>query len=107
MPVANASFEAKYTYDEAVEKNKQTVRLLVDFFSGRIKSIEDQIYEQIQQAIQTQHFEYAARLRDILSGISFFTEKQHVVLDAAITGKIMKVRTMESWLVLAVANIFE
>lgn len=107
MPVANASFEAKYTYDEAVEKNKQTVRLLVDFFSGRTKSIEDQIYEQIQQAIQTQHFEYAARLRDILSGISFFTEKQHVVLDAAITGKIMKVRTMESWLVLAVANIFE
>ena len=107
MPVENIVFKPQYTYDEAVLQNKKMVRLLVDFFSGKISSIENQLLDEIKIAVSQERFEYAATLRDVLQGIKLFTEKQHVVLDTHITGQIMKVRTMEWWYVMAVANIFE
>lgn len=48
--------------------------------------------QQMKEAVAKQHFEYAAKLRDLYSGISVITEKQHVVISELVTGKIMKVR---------------
>ena len=107
LPIENVSFAAQYTYDEAILKNKKMVRLLVDFFSGKTSSIENQLLDEIKIAVDQERFEYAATLRDVFHGIKLFTEKQHVVLDTNITWQIMKVRTMEWWYVLSVANIFE
>ncbi|MEI7477312.1 MAG: hypothetical protein WCJ81_01990 [bacterium] len=69
--------------------------MLVDFFAGRTKTVEQVIMEKIQTAITQQHFEYAAQLRDILAGISKSVERQHVVLQTDITGKMMKIVTVQ------------
>lgn len=103
----NASFKPVFTHEESIAENKQIVKLLVDFFGWKTKPIEQKILSQMQEAVEKQHFEYAAQLRDIYAGISTITEKQHVVISELVTGKIMKIREIAWWYVLAIVNMYE
>jgi len=103
----NALFKPAATPEEAIIENKNMCKLLVDFFAGRTKTVEQVIMEKIQTAITQQHFEYAAQLRDILAGISKSVERQHVVLQTDITGKMMKIVTVQWRHVVVVVNIYE
>ncbi len=103
----NAAFKEEMTYEESLGENKRMVKLLVDFFSGKTKPVEETIMQQMKTAVEQQRFEYAAQLRDIYGGISKFTERQHVVITQQVTGKVMKVREMEWRYVLAIVNMYE
>lgn len=106
LPV-NAAFTPTMTHAESVQENKEIIKLLVDFFWWKTKTIEEKIMQQMKEAVAKQHFEYAAKLRDLYSGISVITEKQHVVISELVTGKIMKVREISWWYVLAIVNMYE
>ncbi|MDR3169042.1 MAG: hypothetical protein LBU27_04725 [Candidatus Peribacteria bacterium] len=56
------------------------VQLLTSFFKGNTAPIEKLLLSQINEAVEQQHFEYAAKLRDIYQQIEQFVEKQHVEL---------------------------
>ncbi len=106
LPV-NAAFKPIFTHEESIAENKQIVRLLVDFFGWKTKPIEEKLMAQMKNAVEKEHFEYAAQLRDIYTGLSHITEKQHVVISEIVTGKIMKVREIAGWYVLAIVNMYE
>jgi excinuclease UvrABC nuclease subunit len=54
--------------------------LIEQFFRGNTKPIEQEIKKQIKLAAEQQHFERAAKLRDIYLQIENLVEKQTVVL---------------------------
>ena len=91
----NAAFKMEMTPEEAVIENKKIIKLLVDFFGGKTKAVEEEILQQMNRAVEKSLFEHAAQLRDIYAGISKFTEKQHVVISALVSGKVMKIRKAE------------
>lgn len=95
------------TYAESLIENKKIIKMMVDFFSGKSKPVEEQILHLMQDAVAKQRFEYAAKLRDLYGWISLYTEKQHVVLSELVTWKVIKIREMEGWYVLAIINIYE
>jgi excinuclease UvrABC nuclease subunit len=64
LPV-NAAFKPEMTYEESLLENKKLVALLVDFFAGKTKPIQESIMDLMKDAVAHQHFEYAGQLRDI------------------------------------------
>ncbi len=79
---------------------------VVDFFKWKTKPIQKEINQQIQEAITAEHFERAAKLRDILLSINSFVEQQAVVISSPITGHIMEIREIWDWRVVAVIYLY-
>jgi len=48
--------------------------------------------KQLEEAVQKQHFEWAANLRDIYRHIEQFVEKQHVELPKNVSGYVLEIR---------------
>lgn len=71
------------------------ISAITSFFKGNTKPIEQEIREQLNDAIDNQHFEWAGKLRDILLSLQSFTEQQTVVIPSPITGHILEIR--EIW----------
>jgi len=61
-----------------------------NFFRWETKPIEKEIRKQIQKSIQLQHFERAAKLRDMLLSINQLSEHQRVILDPNLHGHFIK-----------------
>ncbi len=87
--------------------SRRMVALLVDFFSGNTKPVQKEILAQIDRCIEKQHFEWAAKLRDIYVHIEKFVEKQTVVLDKPVTGKIFYMKKISDFYVFALVHFFE
>lgn len=103
----NAAFKPDMTVEESLEENKNITKMIVDFFGGKTKVVEDAILSQMQQAVEKHLFEHAAQLRDIYGGISRYTEKQRVVIADLVTWKVMKIRKAEGWYVVSIVNMYE
>jgi hypothetical protein len=67
-------------------------KLIVSFFKGNTKPIEEKIKNLILEAVNTQNFERAAKLRDIYYQIDQFVEKQTVEFAKSITGYLLQIR---------------
>ncbi len=74
------------TVDAATERYEQFRTLLRAFFTGNTTPIEQYIKQQISLAVEQQHFERAAKLRDIYQMITWLSEQQHIILDQPKTG---------------------
>jgi excinuclease ABC subunit C len=107
MEPVNAAFKPEMTYDDSIDENKQIVKMIVDFFGGKTKVVEDAILSQMNKAVEKHLFEHAAQLRDIYGGISRYTERQRVVIADLVTWKVMKIRKAEWWYVVSIVNMFE
>lgn len=56
------------------------IKTIKDFFYGDNNSMKDYLLEQMNNAIEKQHFEYCAKLKWIMKQIEQFIEQQHVVI---------------------------
>ena len=83
------------------------MKQLIAFFKGDVSWIEKEILQQIEQAIELQHFEWAAKLRDIYLQIEQFVEKQHVELPKNISGYVVEMRQISGQNVFVVLHFFE
>ena len=104
---ARLGFEPKYTQEEAVQHYKKILALLSDFFSGKTKTLKDYIMQRLEEAVQQQHFEYAANVRDMYTKVDLLTEKQNVVLSRPVTGNIVLIKSIGEWRVCCLIKLYE
>ncbi len=76
------------------------------FFEWNTKNIETIIKQKIQEAIQKQHFERAAKLRDMLLHIEKVTEQQRVIFNPKLNGYFFKIQKIWSRYVYAITHFF-
>lgn len=83
-----------------ITKNyKSIINYIESFFHWDIKPIQEEILSQINQSIQLQNFERAAKLRDIYNNIEGLSQQQTVVLTWSITWYIFKIKKIWAWFV--------
>ncbi len=83
------------------------ITFITNFFKGNTKPLEKEIRQQIEDAINKQHFEWAAKLRDILLHINQFTESQTVVLPTSTTGHILQIKSVGNWWIYVVIYLYQ
>ncbi len=93
--------------EQAKKEYSDIIYLIEQFFRWNTKPVEQEIKKQIQLAVQEQHFERAAKLRDIYLQIENLVEKQTVVMSKDTTGYVCQIREISGWLVYTVLNFFE
>ncbi len=93
--------------EQAKKEYSDIIYLIEQFFRWNTKPVEQEIKKQIQSAIQEQHFERAAKLRDIYLQIENLVEKQTVVMSKDTTWYICQIREISGWLVYTVLNFYE
>ena len=94
-----------YTYYK--EEYKQIIKSISSFFEGNTKEVKKKILTDINDAIVKEHFEWCASLRDILTQVDKWTEKQHVVLDPSYTWIMIRITSINSYRVIIMIKIFE
>lgn len=82
-------------------------KLITSFFKGNTKPLEKQIKSLIDEAVAREHFERAAKLRDIYWQIDDFVERQSVELSKNASSTLLQIRTIGTWRVYVVLNFFE
>lgn len=82
-------------------------KLISSFFKGNTKPIEEKIKNLISDAVATQNFERAAKLRDIYYQIDQFVEKQTVEFPKSISGYLLQIRKIGSWSCFVILNFRE
>lgn len=87
-------------------EHKAIIKSIQKFFEGDTKNIENHIKQEIQLAIDKQHFERAAKLRDMLLHIDKVTEKQRVILDPKLNWYFFKLQRIWSRYVYAITHFF-
>lgn len=83
------------------------MKQLTAFFKGDTSWVKKEILQQISKAIELQHFEWAANLRDVYTQIEQFVEKQHVELPKSVSGYVLEMRTIAEQNVFVVLHFFE
>ncbi len=82
-------------------------QLITSFFKGNTKPIEQKLKKLIDEAVQVQNFEWAAKLRDIYLQIWQFTEKQSVEYAKSFSGYLLQIRELGSWRAYVLLHFFE
>lgn len=82
-------------------------KLITSFFRGNTKPIEKQIKKLIDDAVKLEHFERAAKLRDIYLQIDQFVERQSVELSKNATSSLLMMREIGKRRVYVLLNFFE
>lgn len=82
-------------------------QLIANFFKGNTKPIEHELKKLIEEAVQLQNFEWAAKLRDIYLQIWQFTEKQSVEYAKSFSGYLLQIRELGSWRAYVLLHFFE
>ena len=100
-------FTQKYTREEAVKRYKEIVSTIISFFSGDSGPLEDIIKKDIDKAIQQQHFEWAAKLRDVYMSITTISQQVSISLDSLKTWIFLEIHSTASWHFYAVMKIYE
>jgi excinuclease ABC subunit C len=95
------------SYEEYKEEYTSIIKQIVAFFRGNTKPIKQTILTHINEAITSEHFERAAKLRDIYTKIDELAEKQTVVVDQHISWTIGHVQTLGGWTVFVLFKVFE
>lgn len=78
--------------EEYSHDNKAMMSYIATLFDGNPQPMIDQVRKQIDVCVYSQNFERAARLKEVYEGLEQFREKQHVVIDQEISGRICKVQ---------------
>lgn len=95
------------TYDQYRQEYADIVKQIVAFFRGNTKPIKQTILNHINESIASEHFERAAKLRDIYTKIDELAERQTVVVDQHISWTIGYVQVLGGWTVFVLFKVFE
>lgn len=93
--------------DQAKRQYHRITSSIQKFFEGNTSKIEQTIKDEIQSAIQKQHFERAAKLRDMLLHIDKITETQRVILDPKVNWYFFKIQKIWNRYVYVVTKFFK
>jgi len=77
-------------YEAYQNESQDVMKYMATLFDGNPAPMLEMVYKQIQTCIETQNFERAWRLKDVYQGLEQFRERQNVVLDVSITGRMFK-----------------
>lgn len=94
-------------YDEAIDDSKQMIRLLRDLFMWRTTKLENYMTVQMQAAIDSEKYEWAAKLRDMLFQLQNVSEKQSIVFDTDISWVYAHIDEREKYWLRVVVTIEE
>lgn len=72
------------------------MKIVQDFFMGKTEWVKTALLAEINASIETQNFEWAAKLRDIYKNLDQFTQKQTVVVDSVLDGVVVKIVSIET-----------
>ncbi len=98
----------KKDFEKLANQYEQIVQTLKDFFEGNTAPIQDLLLQKIDEAVKTQNFERAARLRDILFYIQRLGESYQIVVnDLPITWRIFLVEQVSGFVLLAGVRLSE
>lgn len=86
---------------------KQIIKLITSLFKWDTGPIQKEIKRQLQESVTHEHFERAAKLRDIYFHIQQLTEQQTVVLSKPHTWYILEVRKIGDMFVYVFLNLFQ
>lgn len=95
------------SYVEYKEEYTSIIKQIVAFFRGNTKPIKQTILAHINEAAIAEHFERAAKLRDIYTKIDDLAERQTVVVDQHISWTIGHVQALWGWTVFVLFKVFE
>jgi excinuclease ABC subunit C len=93
--------------DEAIERYEQCRTLLRAFFTGNTLPIEQYIRNEIDSAVAQEHFERAAKLRDIYHMITGLSQQQHIILDQPKTGLFALLEQSGNYWYMVVIRLYE
>ena len=82
-------------------------KLITNFFKWNTAPVEKKIKELINEAIKTENFEWAAKLRDIYLQIWNFTEQQSVEYSKSFSGYLLQIRETGPRRTYVLLNFFE
>lgn len=94
-------------YEHYHQQSQQVISQIVSFFQWNVAPISQALHEHMQHAIEQEHFERAARLRDIIYNIDAWTEKQHVVLDPHLRRAFVLIKKVGQYYVYVVVSFFD
>jgi len=95
------------SYGEYKEEYAAIIKQIVAFFRGNTKPIKQTILAHINEAVASEHFERAGKLRDIYTKIDELAERQTVVVDQHISWTIGYVQILGGWTVFVLFKVFE
>lgn len=98
-------FPANATFQSGRQTSRHMIQLIVDFFQGDTNKILWHITHEIESCIESQNFEYAAKLRDIYHNIDAMVEKQSIILDPAIHGTYALIQQLWNYRVYCILTI--
>lgn len=112
-PASSNGWTPVMTHDEATAAYDDLIKAISNFFQGRPAQLGDLITWHLEEAIAHEHFERAAKLRDMFQSIQYLTDKQQVVLSRTTSGIcvlvvqkvprwIYTIVTLESWRIIDV-----
>lgn len=82
------------------------LKLIQDFFAWNDTSIMYSLKNSINEAIEKQHFERAAKLRDIYYSLKQLTQQQTVIIDDQITGTWARIVNVETlWIIVVMSFV--
>lgn len=95
------------SYEEYKHEYKKIVKSITSFFEGNTKEIKQKIMEDIDEAIEKEHFERCINLKNILQQVDTRSEKQHVVFAPKYAGTIVSLTSLENYWIIILVKIFE
>jgi len=98
-------FPADATFQSGRQKSRHMIQLIVDFFHGDTDKILWHITHEINNCIDSQNYEYAAKLRDIHRNIDIMVEKQSIILDPSIHGTYALIQQLGNYRVYCILTI--
>lgn len=100
-------FVPSMSYDEAVDDSKQMIKLLRDLFMGRTNKLQEYMNMQMQHAVDSEKYERAAKLRDMVFQLQNVSQKQSIVFDTDISWLYTHIDEREKYWLWVVVTIQE
>lgn len=96
-----------YTTTQAQERYQELIHTIEEFFDGKPALLESLIKQDIEHASKQQHFEWAAKLRDVYMHLSLMSQQQTVALSSLKSGIFVDIISTEHRHVRGVLKIYQ
>jgi len=95
------------TKKEASKHYTMLLSLFIDFLEGKSSAIVQYIQKEIDTAIAAQHFEWAAKLRDMLYTLQEWEQKQDIHLPTQFSWYFATATPLAQWVLLVILKLYE
>ena len=104
--VEKVGFRKVMEVSEAKQEYQEIINLMTKFFNWDHEPLKKQVLEKINQAIELQHFEWAAKLRDIYLNLEKFSQKQTIEIPEPVSWVFYKIKRVWNYHVVAIIKLY-